>query len=77
MEKFSVKDFALDHEVHENEMDGFRKFFNNYQYCDEADLQIKVLYKELERFERSCYYMPKWKMEILFPSYALRAFGKA
>lgn len=67
MEKFSVKDFALEHEVHENEMEGFRKFTNNYQYCDEADLQIKVLYKELERFEKDLMVHAKVENEILFP----------
>ncbi len=53
MEKNSVREFALDHEVHDNEMEGFRKFTNNYTYCDEADLHIKVLYSELERLENS------------------------
>ncbi len=67
MEKFSVKDFALDHEIHENEMDGFRRFTNDYQYCDEADLQIKVLYKELERFEKDLLLHAKVENEILFP----------
>lgn len=67
MEKYSVKEFALDHEVHDNEMDGFRKITNNYQYCDEADLQIKVLYSELERLEKDLILHAKIENEILFP----------
>ena len=67
MEKFSVKDFAVDHEVHQNEMEGFRKLTNNYQYCEEADLQIKVLFKELERFESDLMLHAKVENEILFP----------
>lgn len=67
MEKYSVKEFALDHEVHDNEMDGFRKITNNYQYCDEADLQIKVLYSELERLENDLILHAKIENEILFP----------
>lgn len=67
MEKYSVKEFALDHEVHDNEMEGFRKITNNYQYCDEADLQIKVLYSELERLENDLILHARIENEILFP----------
>ena len=67
MEKYSVKEFALDHEVHDNEMEGFRKFTNNYSYCDEADLHIKVLYSELERLEKDLILHAKIENEILFP----------
>ncbi|OEK06267.1 hemerythrin domain-containing protein [Roseivirga misakiensis] len=67
MEKFSVQEFALEHEVHESEMEGFRKFTNNYQYCDEADLHIKVLFTELERFEKDLMIHAKIENEILFP----------
>lgn len=67
MEKNSVREFALDHEVHDNEMEGFRKFTNNYNYCDEADLQIKVLYTELQRLEKDLILHAKIENEILFP----------
>lgn len=67
MEKNSVREFALDHEVHDNEMEGFRKFTNNYTYCDEADLHIKVLYSELERLEKDLILHAKIENEILFP----------
>lgn len=67
MEKFSVKEFAMDHEVHENEMEGFRKFTNDYQYCEEADLHIKVLFTELKRFETDLMIHAKIENEILFP----------
>ena len=67
MEKFSVREFAMDHEVHESEMEGFRKFTNDYQYCEEADLHIKVLFTELERFETDLLIYAKIENEILFP----------
>jgi len=67
MNKFSVSDFALEHEVHESEMDGFRQFTNNYKYCEEADLHIKVLYSELERFEKDLLKHAKIENEVLFP----------
>lgn len=67
MDKYSVREFALDHEVHEDEMLGFRKITNNYSYCDEADLHIKVLYSELERLEKDLILHAKIENEILFP----------
>ncbi len=67
MERFSVREFALDHEAHENEMEGFRKFTNDYRYCNEADLHIKVLFTELKRFERDLLIHAKIEDEILFP----------
>lgn len=67
MEKYSVREFALDHEVHDNEMEGFRKFTSDYTYCDEADLHIKVLYTELERLEKDLILHAKIENEILFP----------
>lgn len=67
MKRFSVREFAMDHEVHESEMEGFRKFTNDYQYCEEADLHIKVLFTELKRFERDLMIHAKIENEILFP----------
>ena len=67
MKRFSISDFALEHEVHEHEMEGFRQITNNYKYCDEADLHIKVLYSELERFENDLLTHAKIENDILFP----------
>lgn len=67
MKRFSISDFALDHEVHEHEMEGFRQITNDYRYCEEADLHIKVLYSELERFERDLLIHAKVENDILFP----------
>jgi regulator of cell morphogenesis and NO signaling len=67
MNKVSIGDFALEHEEHENEMEGFRKFTNDYTYSDDAALQVKVLYSELERFEQDLLKHAKIEDEILFP----------
>ena len=67
MKKFSISDFALEHEVHEHEMEGFRQITNNYTYCNEADLHIKVLYSELERFEEDLLIHAKIENDILIP----------
>ena len=47
-------------------MDGFRQFTNGYNYCEEADLHIKVL-TELKRFEADLLKHAKIENEILFP----------
>ncbi|RKQ51523.1 regulator of cell morphogenesis and NO signaling [Roseivirga pacifica] len=67
MEKFSIKEFALDNEMHENEMDGFRQFTNGYSYSADADLQIKVLFSELQRFESDLKIHAKVEDEVLLP----------
>ncbi|MGW8121403.1 hemerythrin domain-containing protein [Roseivirga echinicomitans] len=67
MEKISIHEFATDHEAHEHEMDGFRKITNNYTCCEEADLHIKVLYKELESFEQELLMHAKIEDNILLP----------
>ena len=67
MEKSAIQEFALEHEVHENEMEGLRKITNDYQYCDEADLHIKVLFDELSRFEQELLVHARIEDEILFP----------
>ena len=67
MEKYSIKEFAVDNEMHENEMDGFRQYTNNYTYNDDADLQIKVLFSELKRFEEDLKIHAKVEDEVLLP----------
>lgn len=67
MEKHSIQEFALDHEEHEHEMDGIRKITNNYKFCEEADLHIKVLYNELARFEKDLLTHAKIEDDILLP----------
>jgi regulator of cell morphogenesis and NO signaling len=67
MESNAIREFALEHEEHEHEMEGLRKITNNYQYCDEADLHIKVLFDELAQFEKDLLTHAKIEDEILFP----------
>lgn len=67
MEKQEIQNFALDHEEHENEMDGLNKITNGYSYCDEADLHIKVLFDELARFENDLKTHARIEDHILFP----------
>lgn len=67
MERQSIQTFALHHSEDCHEMEGFRKITNNYAYCDEADLHIKVLFNELAQFEKDLIAHAKIEDDILFP----------
>jgi regulator of cell morphogenesis and NO signaling len=67
MENHSIQSFALDHGDHNNEMGGLRKITNDYSFCEEADLHIKVLFNELANFEKLLKAHAKIEDEILFP----------
>lgn len=67
MEKHSIQAFALDHGDHKNEMTGLRKITNDYSFCEEANLHIKVLFNELADFEKVLKAHAKIEDEILFP----------
>ena len=52
MEKHSLQKYAVEHEEHDDEMRGIRRITNNYT-CDSDDpLHIRVVYAELQAFEK-------------------------
>ena len=67
MERNAIREFALEHEEHDHEMEGLNKITNGYSYCNEADLHIKVLFDELGRFEKDLLTHARIEDEILFP----------
>ena len=67
MEKSSVQKFAMEHEVHDDEMEGIRKITNNYILGANTPLHVKVLYNELKAFEQSLITHARIENEILFP----------
>jgi regulator of cell morphogenesis and NO signaling len=67
VEKHSVQKFAMDHEVHDDEMAGIRKITKDYELRPDAPLQIKVIYNELKEFEKSLITHARIENEILFP----------
>jgi regulator of cell morphogenesis and NO signaling len=67
LEKNSVHKFAVDHECHDDEMDGIRKITGNYSLTASAPLHIRVLYNELKSFEKSLITHARIENEILFP----------
>ncbi len=67
LEKNSVHKFALEHDCHDDEMDGIRKITGNYLLSANAPLHVKVLYNELKSFEKSLITHARIENEILFP----------
>ncbi len=67
MEKNAMQRFAMDHEAHDDEMQGIRKITRDYQIPSHCPLHIKVLYSELKAFEESLITHARIENEILFP----------
>lgn len=67
LEKNSVQKFAVEHEVHDDEMEGIRRITNDYSLTPRAPLHIKVLYNELKELEHSLITHARIENEILFP----------
>jgi regulator of cell morphogenesis and NO signaling len=67
LEKHSVQKFAMEHEVHDDEMAGIRKITRDYDLTAGTPLHIKVLYQELKDFEKSLVTHARIENEILFP----------
>jgi regulator of cell morphogenesis and NO signaling len=67
LEKNSVQKYAIEHEVHDDEMVGIRKITSNYALDAKAPLHVKVMYNELTAFEKSLITHARIENEILFP----------
>lgn len=67
LEKTSVHKFAMEHEVHDDEMEGIRKITNDYSLPPNAPLHVKVLYQELQEFEKNLIVHARIENDILFP----------
>ncbi|MEX1240015.1 MAG: iron-sulfur cluster repair di-iron protein [Cyclobacteriaceae bacterium] len=67
MERNSVQKFAMEHEVHDDVMEGIRKITKDYQLHDRAPVHVKVIYNELKAFESSLITHARIENEILFP----------
>ncbi|MBL0741519.1 iron-sulfur cluster repair di-iron protein [Chryseolinea lacunae] len=67
LEKNSVHKFAMEHEAHDDEMEGIRNITKDYHLTPHAPLHVKVLYNELKGFEKSLITHARIENEILFP----------
>jgi len=67
LEKNSIRKFAMEHEAHDDEMEGIRKITKDYKITADTPLHIKVMYNELTAFEKSLITHARIENEILFP----------
>ena len=67
MEQNSLQRFAMEHEAHDDEMNGIRKITKDYYLAPSAPLHVKVIYSELIDFEKSLKTHARIENEILFP----------
>lgn len=67
LEQNSVQKFAMEHDAHDDEMEGIRKITRNYALDSSAPLHVKVIYKELISFEKTLITHARIENEILFP----------
>ncbi len=67
MERSSLQRFAMEHEAHDDEMEGIRRITKDYELSAGAPLHVKVIYSELIEFEKSLKTHARIENEILFP----------
>ncbi|MEX2594219.1 MAG: hemerythrin HHE cation-binding protein [Anditalea sp.] len=62
-----ISDLAEAHEVHDDEMEGIRKLTCNYLLTPPSPVAMKVLYHELQNFEKELVIHAKIENDLLFP----------
>ena len=67
LEKDPIHHLADQHEIHDDEMEGIRKLTKDYFLTEDAPLTMKVLYHELQNFEKELSVHAKIEDELLFP----------
>ncbi len=67
MKKISLKEIAKEHLEEDSEMSGIRGLTNNYSIKNIDNLHLKVIYQELESFDRDLDIHSKIENEIMFP----------
>src|SRR5690606_37753324 len=67
LEKNSIHKLSVEHEAHDDEMEGIRRITNDYTLDRSAPLHIRVIFQELQEFEKSLITHARIENEILFP----------
>ncbi|GAA0880269.1 iron-sulfur cluster repair di-iron protein [Algoriphagus jejuensis] len=67
LEKDPIHLLADQHEIHDDEMEGIRRLTRDYFLEESAPLTMKVLYHELQNFEKELAIHAKIEDELLFP----------
>lgn len=62
-----ISEFAAEHEAHDDEMEGIRRLTSNYQLTPPITTTMKVLYHELQNFEKELIIHAKIENDLLFP----------
>ncbi|MCH7403154.1 hemerythrin domain-containing protein [Belliella kenyensis] len=67
LESKPISSLAHAHEDHDDEMEGIRKLTNDYNLPQDAPLSMKILYNELQNFERELIIHATIEDDLLFP----------
>ncbi len=67
MEKHSIQKYAMEHELHGDEMEGIKKITQNYQIRKSDDLPVRVLVSELKNFDKELTIHANVENNVLFP----------
>lgn len=68
MERYSIQNLAIEHDIDDDEMLGIRAITNNYSLdAIHNNLHLRVVYAELQRFEKELSTHARIENEILFP----------
>lgn len=67
MESNSISRFAREHKASDDAMQGIRKITKDYYLPDEAPVLLKVIYSELQSFEKNLLIHARIENEILMP----------
>lgn len=67
LDTIPISELAERHEVHDDEMEGIRKLTSDYLLPPPAPVAIKVLYHELQNFEKELVIHARIENDLLFP----------
>lgn len=63
----SIKEFQLDHEIHDDHLKGLRELTNNFEILEKYDLNTKIVLTELKKLDEELHFHAKVENNILFP----------
>lgn len=67
LKSFSIKEFAEHHHTQDDVMSGIRKLTNNYEHSKDSPVLLKVIYSELQSFEKTLIIHSRIENEVLLP----------
>ncbi len=67
MEKYAIQDFAVHHDADDDDMEGIRHITGGYHTNSVSSLHLRVVYAELQQFERELKVHASVENEVLFP----------